>query len=175
MKNILLNMLIRSIILLAAVVLCCIIGELIEKHSKKPIKVKYIGEVDPIEIINNGDWVDLRTAETVRVVPGDYVKIPLGVAIELPKGYEALVAPRSSTFKNYGLILANSIGIIDESYCGDNDEWNFLGYATKECVIPANTRICQFRIVKHQPGINIIPCAFLGNPDRGGIGSTGRK
>ncbi len=100
--------------------------------------------------------------------------IPLGVAMELPHGYEALVAPRSSTFKKYGLLLANSIGIIDETYKGDNDEWNFLAYAMQDTVIYKNERICQFRIIQHQPLIHLQEVETLGNPDRGGIGSTGK-
>ena len=100
--------------------------------------------------------------------------IPLGVAMELPHGYEALVAPRSSTFKKYGIQLANSVGIIDESYKGDNDEWNFLAYATQDCHIHKNERICQFRIIQHQPLIQLVEVDHLGNDDRGGIGSTGR-
>ena len=105
---------------------------------------------------------------------GEFKMIPLGVAMELPSGYEALLAPRSSTFKKYGIILANSIGIIDESYKGDNDEWNFLAYALRDTVIPKNERICQFRIIPHQPLILLQEVEHLGNADRGGIGSTGR-
>lgn len=105
---------------------------------------------------------------------GEFKAIPLGVAMELPKGYEALVAPRSSTFKKYGVLLANSLGIIDESYKGDNDEWHFLAYAVKDTIIRKNERICQFRIIKHQPKIKLIEVKRLGNADRGGIGSTGR-
>lgn len=104
---------------------------------------------------------------------GEYKMIPLGVAMELPHGYEALVAPRSSTFKKYGVILANSIGIIDEAYKGDNDEWNFLAYALRDTVIRKNERICQFRIIRHQPLIHLLEIETLGNADRGGIGSTG--
>lgn len=100
--------------------------------------------------------------------------IPLGVAMELPHGYEALVAPRSSTFRKYGVILANSLGVIDESYKGDNDEWHFLAYAVRDTVIHKNERICQFRIIKHQPLILLKEVDHLGNEDRGGIGSTGR-
>lgn len=101
--------------------------------------------------------------------------IPLGIAMELPEGYEALVAPRSSTFRKYGVLLANSIGIIDESYKGDNDEWNYLAYAIRDTFIPKNERICQFRIIRHQPSVALVEVDTLGNPDRGGIGSTGRR
>ena len=137
------------------------------------IKVKYFRDVERIKIFANGDWIDLRAAEDVTMKAGEYRMIPLGVAMELPKGYEALVAPRSSTFKNFGILLANSIGIIDESYKGDNDEWNFLAFATRDTEIKKNDRICQFRIIEHQPCIGFIEVQQLGNADRGGIGSTG--
>lgn len=138
-------------------------------------KANYIVEQMKIGKIDVGDWIDLRAAEDVSMKAGEYKMIPLGVAMELPKGYEALVAPRSSTFKRYGILLANSIGIIDESYKGDNDEWNFLAYAVRDTVIPKNERICQFRIIKHQPRIRLVEVESLGNADRGGIGSTGRR
>ena len=138
------------------------------------IKIKYLRGVKKIERFNVGDWIDLRCAEEVTMKAGEYRLIPLGVAMELPHGYEALVAPRSSTFKKYGILLANSIGIIDESYNGDNDEWNFIAYATKDTKVHKNERICQFRIIQHQPLIHLEEVDCLGNPDRGGIGSTGK-
>lgn len=137
------------------------------------IKIRYVRDVKKIERFNVGDWIDLRAAETVEMKAGEYAMLPLGVAMELPQGYEALVAPRSSTFKKYGIIMANSIGVIDESYKGDNDEWNFLAYATRDTKIYKNERICQFRIIKHQPLIHLQVVDTLGNVDRGGIGSTG--
>ena len=141
----------------------------------KNIKIKYLRDVQKIEKISVGDWIDLRAAETVEMKAGEFKMIPLGVAMELPKGYEALVVPRSSTFKRYGIILANSIGIIDESYKGDDDEWNFLAYAMRDTEIKKNERICQFRIIGHQPEIKIEEVDALGNENRGGIGSTGRS
>lgn len=138
------------------------------------IKIKYLRNIQKIEKFNVGDWIDLRAAETVAMVKGEFCMIPLGVAMELPEGYEALVAPRSSTFKKLGIILANSIGIIDETYKGDNDEWHFLAYALRDTVIHKNERICQFRIIQHQPLILLKEVDHLGNQDRGGIGSTGR-
>lgn len=141
----------------------------------KNIKVKYLRDVQKIEKISVGDWIDLRAAETVEMKAGEFKMIPLGVAMELPKGHEALVVPRSSTFKRYGIILANSIGIIDESYKGDDDEWNFLAYAMRDTEIKKNERICQFRIIGHQPEIEIKEVDMLGNENRGGIGSTGRR
>ena len=138
------------------------------------IKIKYLKDIQKIERFNVGDWIDLRSAEDVSMKAGEYKMIPLGVAMELPKGYEALGAPRSSTFRKYGILLANSVGIIDEAYKGDNDEWNFLAYATKDTKIRKNERICQFRIIQHQPLIHLQEVDSLGNADRGGIGSTGR-
>lgn len=138
------------------------------------IRIKYIRDVTPVEKISSGDWIDLRAAETITMRAGEYKAIPLGVAMELPKGYEALIAPRSSTCKNYGIMLANSIGIIDESYKGDQDEWHFPAYAVRDTVIPKDERICQFRLIEHQPRIGFVQVFHLGNPNRGGLGSTGR-
>ena len=138
------------------------------------IKIKYLKDVEPIKEIECGDWIDLRAAEDIELKTGEYKMIPLGFAMELPKGYEALLLPRSSTFKKYGVILANSMGVIDESYCGDSDEWMFLAYAVRDTKIPKNERICQFRIIEHQPSIHIVEVDFLGNKNRGGVGSTGR-
>ena len=140
----------------------------------KKIRIKYVRDVEQITQLSIGDWTDLRAAETVELQAGEYKLIPLGVAMELPTGYEAIVAPRSSTFKHHGILLANSIGVIDNSYCGDGDEWNFLAYATRDVVIRKNERICQFRIQKNQPKVKFEVVESLDNDDRGGIGSTGR-
>lgn len=140
------------------------------------IKIKYLNiEIDEIKQIENGDWIDLRVSENIQMKAGEFKLIPLGVAMELPKGYEALVIPRSSTFKNYGIIQANSVGLIDETYCGDNDQWMFPAYATRDVEIPFNTRICQFRLFKHQRPIEFMKVVSLGNKDRNGFGSTGTK
>ena len=136
------------------------------------IRIKYLRDIQHIEQIEKGDWIDLRCAEDVTMNAGQFKLIPLGVAMELPTGYEALVAPRSSTHK-HGILLANSIGIIDETYKGDNDEWHFPAYAVRDTHIPKNTRIAQFRIIEHQPAITLVEVEKLGNDDRGGIGSTG--
>lgn len=138
------------------------------------IRIRYLRDINKIGRFNTGDWIDLRAAEDVSMTAGEFKLIPLGVAMELPEGYEALVAPRSSTFKNLGILLANSIGVIDESYCGDNDEWHFPAYAVKDTFIHKNERICQFRIIKHQPMIHLMEVDYLGNEDWCGIGSTGR-
>jgi dUTP pyrophosphatase len=139
------------------------------------IKIKRVrdGVLLP-EKIHNGDWIDLRAAKSVVLKAGEYQLIPLGMAMELPEGYEAILAPRSSTFKRGGILLANSIGIIDESYKGDNDEWHFPALAIRDTTIMVNERICQFRIIKHQPEIEFEVVDSLGNDDRGGLGSTGR-
>lgn len=137
------------------------------------IKIKYTRDIEELQIISMGDWIDLRCAEDTHIKAGELVYIPLGVAMQLPFGYEALVAPRSSTFNKYGVILANSLGVIDESYCGDNDEWCFPAYAVRDTFIPKNDRICQFRIIKHQPVVVLDKVETLGNQDRGGLGSTG--
>lgn len=142
----------------------------------KTIKIKYVKDgMEKIEQIDNGDWIDLRIAEDVHLEPNEFKLIPLGVAMDLPANHEALVIPRSSTFKKYGVIQANSIGLIDESYCGDNDEWHFPAYATRTVDIPKNTRICQFRILKHQPTVELVEVEHLSYTDRGGFGSTGEK
>lgn len=138
------------------------------------IKVKYLRKIKKIKQIKNGDWIDLCSADSFAVRKREYINIPLGVAMELPEGYEALIIPRSSLFKNHGILLANSIGLIDESYKGGNDEWHFPAYATRETFIRKNERICQFRIIKHQPEIELVEVDDLGNEDRGGLGSTGR-
>lgn len=137
------------------------------------IKLKMLADIEPPEAIEQGDWIDLRAAETILIVKGEFKYIPLGVAMQLPEGYEALVAPRSSLYKRRGIIMTNSIGIMDESYCGDGDQWRIPAYATRDTLIPKGERICQFRIVKHQPEIKFEIVDTLGNPDRGGYGSTG--
>lgn len=137
------------------------------------IRIKYLSDIEKVKPIVNGDWIDLRSACDIGMGKGEFRLIPLGIAIELPEGYEAIVAPRSSTFKNFKILMVNSIGIIDESYCGNDDEWQFPAYATEGTFIPKNTRICQFRIIKHQPRIFFEEVDDLGNENRGGIGSTG--
>lgn len=137
------------------------------------IKVKYLADIEPIKAIKQGNWLDLRCAEDRELKAGEFKLIPLGVAMQLPDGYEALVAPRSSTFKNYGILMANSLGIIDSSYCGETDEWKFPALAIKDTVIHKNDRIAQFRILFRQQELKIKTVETLGNPNRGGFGSTG--
>ena len=121
------------------------------------IKIKYFDkEIDKIEKINKGDLIDLRAAETVEMKKGDFKLIKLGVGMKLPDGYKANMYPRSSTYKNFGIILANSVGQIDNSYSGDNDEWRFPAIALRDTVIRKNDRICQFEIQKIQPEIEFV-------------------
>lgn len=139
------------------------------------IQIKYFDkELEKLEYIGGkSDWIDLRASETVELKAGDFKLIPLGVAMALPEGYEAHVVPRSSTFKNYGILQTNSCGVIDGSYCGDQDMWRMPVYATKDTVIYKNDRICQFRIVENQPKILFQEKSSLGNENRGGFGTTG--
>ena len=140
------------------------------------LKVKYFTDIEPIKFIENkSDWYDLRSAEEVEMKAGDFKLIKLGIGIKLPQGYEAIIAPRSSTFKNYGIIQANSIGVVDESYSGDNDQWMMPAIALRDTVIHKNDRICQFRILEHQPPHKITTVTRLDSTDRGGIGSTGKQ
>lgn len=143
----------------------------------KSIKIKYF--TDKIEkltyIDGKSDWIDLRAAEEVTLQKGEFKLIPLGVAMELPKGYEAHVVPRSSTFKNFGIIQTNHQGVIDCSYCGDNDQWFMPVYAVRDTQIHVNDRICQFRIMENQPKLVFDEVESLDNADRGGHGSTGKQ
>lgn len=140
------------------------------------IKIKYIDDtMKKLEYIDGekSDWVDLRSAETVTMLPGDFRIISLGISAKLPDGYEAHIVPRSSTFKKWGILLVNSCGIIDSSYCGDEDIWRFPALAMRKTTIYKGDRICQFRIVKKQPHIEFEEVDHLDNPNRGGFGSTG--
>lgn len=143
----------------------------------KTIRIKYFSDrIERLSYINGvSDWIDLRAAVDVRLCKGDFALIPLGVAMELPKGYEAHVVPRSSTFKSFGIIQTNHMGIIDESYCGDNDQWHMPVYAVRDTQIHEGDRICQFRIMEHQPAICFEETDQLLHEDRGGFGSTGRS
>lgn len=139
------------------------------------IKIKYFTEdIDKLRYVDGkSDWIDLRAAETVEMKKGEFKLIPLGVAMALPKGYEAYIVPRSSTFKNFGIIQTNHMGVVDESYCGPNDQWFFPALAMRDTRISKNDRICQFRIMEHQPSIEFITNTLEDNIDRGGHGSTG--
>lgn len=149
---------------------------LIEMESETMnIEIKYFtDDMEPLTYIDGkSDWIDLRAAQDMTIAAGTYVAIPLGVGMKLPEGYEAHVVPRSSTFKNFGLLQTNSMGVIDETYCGDNDQWHFPAYATRDTVVHKNDRICQFRIMEHQPTIEFTPVEHLADESRGGFGSSG--
>ncbi len=141
------------------------------------IQIKYFtDEIEKLTYIDGkSDWIDLRAAKEMELKAGEYAMIPLGVAMKLPEGYEAHIVPRSSTYKNYGLIQTNHMGVVDESYCGDNDQWHMPVYALRDTVIHVNDRICQFRIMEHQPKIVFEEVEALTAPDRGGFGSTGKQ
>ena len=140
------------------------------------IKIQYLNdEIERLRYIDGkSDWIDLRAAERVELKAGDFRLIRLGVAMELPRGYEAHVVPRSSTYKNFGVIQTNHMGVIDESYCGDNDQWFMPVIAMRDTEIHVNDRICQFRIMEHQPELIFEETEVLGHADRGGHGSTGK-
>ena len=140
------------------------------------IKIKYFNkDLKKISFIKNGDWLDLRSSIDIDLKAGEFKLIPLGVAIELPDNCEAHIVPRSSTFKTYGIIQANHMGVVDSSYKGDNDQWFFPAYALRDTSIIMNDRICQFRVMAKQPTFDIEEVENLGNPDRNGFGSTGNK
>ena len=145
------------------------------KLKQETIRIKYHSdEIERLTYIGGkSDWVDLRAAQNVSLKKGESALIDLGISVQLPKGYEMLIAPRSSTFRNFGIIQTNSIGIIDESYCGDDDRLKFPCLAVRDTQIHVNDRICQFRIIEHQPALVFEETDTLGNPDRGGFGSTG--
>lgn len=139
----------------------------IKYHSDKIEKLRYID--------GKSDWIDLRAAENVKMNKGDFRYIDLGISVKLPEGYEMIIAPRSSTFKNFGIIQPNSPGVIDCSYCGDDDIIKMPALAMRDTEIHINDRICQFRIQKNQPSIEFQKVDTLGNESRGGFGSTGKS
>ena len=148
------------------------------------IKIKYFDNAKELNMIEKGNWCDLYANKDMFIPEGEKMMIPLGVAMQLPEGYEAHVVPRSSTFKTWGIIQTNHVGIIDNSYCGDNDQWFYPAY----CLEPKNfidnqygtlirkgDKIAQFRIIEVQPKLEFEKVESLGNKDRGGFGSTGSK
>lgn len=149
-----------------------------EKSMKKEtIQIKYHSqEIDKLRYIDGkSDWIDLRSAEDVVMKAGEYRLISFGISMKIPAGYEAHVVPRSSTFKNFGILQTNSCGIIDCSYCGENDVWRMPVYAVRDTEIRVNDRIAQFRIIENQPQIEFEEVEHMEGVDRGGFGSTGTK
>lgn len=141
------------------------------------IQIKYFTDkISKLTYIDGkSDWIDLRAAQDIDMKAGDFKLIPLGIAMKLPDGYEAHIVPRSSTFKNYGIIQTNHQGVVDCSYCGNNDQWFMPAYALRDTHISCNDRVCQFRIMKNQPKINFLEVDELSTTDRGGFGSTGKQ
>ncbi len=138
------------------------------------IKIKYHNsELEKLRSLTIGDWIDLRAAERVELKAGEFRLISLGVSMKLPEGYEAHIAPRSSSFAKWGFLQVNSVGVVDNSYAGTNDIWKLPVYATRDAVIEVNDRICQFRIMERMPQIVFTEVDALDDADRGGFGSTG--
>lgn len=147
------------------------------KQTMETIKIKYFNDkLEKLTYIDGkSDWIDLRAAEDVDLKKDEFKLIPLGVAMQLPEGYEAHIVPRSSTFKNFGIIQTNHQGVVDCSYCGDNDQWFMPALAVRDTHISFNDRICQFRIMENQPKIAFDEVTSLSGTDRGGFGSTGKQ
>ena len=145
--------------------------------DREVIKIKYHSdEIEKLKYIDGkSDWIDLRVAENVSLKAGDFALINMGISVQLPRGYEMIIAARSSTFKNFGLIQTNAIGVVDESYCGDEDIIMMPVYATRDTSVQINDRLCQFRILRHQPEIVFEEVESLNNAARGGFGSTGKN
>ncbi len=131
--------------------------------------------LEKIHVSAVGDWIDLRAAERVELKAGGFHMISLGISMKLPEGYEAHIAPRSSSFRKWGFLQVNSVGVVDNSYSGSNDIWMLPVYATRDAVIEENDRICQFRIVERMPSVGFLEVEALDDRDRGGFGSTGVK
>lgn len=143
--------------------------------EKETIRIRYHSdEIKKLQYIDGkSDWIDLRSAEHVILKKGEFRLISLGVSMQLPEGYEAVIVPRSSTYLNFGIIQTNHMGVVDETYCGDDDVWMMPVLAVRDTEISVNDRICQFRIQKHQPAVSFEEVEHFGNENRGGVGSTG--
>ena len=141
------------------------------------IKIKYLSDkIERLRYIDGkSDWIDLRAAERVELKKGEFKLIPLGVAMQLPQGFEAHIVPRSSTFRKWGILQANSMGVIDESYCGDDDVWGFPALAMRDTTIVRGDRICQFRVMRKMDKPELVTVEHLDNASRGGFGSTGTR
>ena len=147
-----------------------------KKVMEMEILIKYHNpDLEKIKSLTVGDWIDLRAAERVELHAGESRLISLGVSMKLPEGFEAHIAPRSSSFSKWGFLQVNSVGVVDNSYSGTNDIWKLPVYATRDAVIEVNDRICQFRIMKCMPQVTFREVSALDATDRGGFGSTGSK
>lgn len=167
------NLQILLIIILALNIIVDVVY-IFKSKDAKVITIKYSDNVPHLVDLAEGDWIDLASPRSITYKKGDLVKVDFGVAMELPRGYEAHIAPRSSLFQNTGLILTNGVGVIDNAYCGDEDYWGAKFYATRDGLIEEGQRLCQFRIIENQPYIHFREVNHLGNKNRGGYGSTGK-
>ena len=140
------------------------------------LKIKYhVKELEKLRYIDGkSDWIDLRVAENVSMKQGEYRLISMGISVEIPKGYEMLIVRRSSAYKNFGILQTNAMGVVDESFCGDNDIIHMPILAMRDTEIHINDRIGQFRLMPHQPEVHFIEVDHLDNEDRGGFGTTGK-
>lgn len=154
-------------------------GTKIAKRYREKLTINIVYHRDNMprleHIAGKSDWIDLRAADRVELKAGEFAFIDLGVSMQLPEGYEAHIVPRSSTFKRWGILQTNSVGVIDNSYCGTEDVWKMPVYATRDTVIEAGDRVCQFRIVPNQPEFSFSEVEFLEGENRGGFGSTGKR
>lgn len=144
-------------------------------QEKLTVQIKYHTDIAPIESLEKGDWIDLRAAEDVEMKAGEFRLISLGVSMKLPEGYEAHIVPRSSTYRHWGIIQTNHLGVIDNSYSGNNDIWKFPALAIRDTQIYKNERICQFRLMKKQEKPAFVPVDWLEGIERGGFGSSGKE
>ena len=142
------------------------------KQKEQTIQIKYGKNAFPLE--RHGAWIDLAIPETIHMERGEFRILPFNISMKMPDGYEGHIVPRSSTCKNWGLLMANSMGIIENDYCGDDDVWGFPAYATRTVTIPEGTRIAQFRIERTMGLIKFEAVPTLGYENRGGYGSTGK-
>lgn len=140
------------------------------------IKIHYFSDDLPrLQKTAKGDWIDLYCAQTMTLHAGEFALVPLGVSMQLPEGYEVHIVPRSSTFRKWGILQANSMGVIDESYCGDDDVWGFPALAMRDTTIARGDRICQFRVMRKMDKPELVTVERLDNASRGGFGSTGTR
>ena len=148
------------------------------------IRIKYFEGATKLKKIAKGNWIDVYSSKELFVPEGDRAMIPLGFALELPSGYEAHLAPRSSTFKTWGIIQTNSVGVVDDTYIGDNDQWHIPVYCLKGhdskdgvagTLIKCGDKIGQFRIMEVMPELEFEEVESFGNQDRGGFGTTGTR
>ena len=148
------------------------------------IRIKYFEGATKLKKITKGNWIDVYARKDVFVPLAERAMIPLGFALELPKGWEGHLAPRSSTFKTWGLIQTNSVGVVDDTYIGDNDEWNMPVYCLKGhdskdgvagTLVKCGDKIGQFRIMEVMPELEFEEVESFGNMDRGGFGTTGAR